>query len=148
MPSYMCSITPEMANVGSSYSHTRDPSIDCWFSSLSNCSHWCFKAAVLSINPTDQWEPIVVYHSIILLVFTQLCSPRCWHLDSSYRHTRCRRLQLRFVLSPLHLHLLAGSNPIFHFSRWLGQLSTVLTTDESPHTGYIFRPWVLSFTPT
>ena len=27
---------------------------------------------------------------------------------------------------------------IFHFSRWLGQLSTVLTKGESPHTGYTF----------
>ena len=36
---------------------------------------------------------------------------------------------------------------IFHFSRWLGQLSTVLTKDESPHTGYTFTPWVVSFTP-
>ena len=33
----------------------------------SNCSHWSFEAAVLPINPniyTDQWEPIVMYHSI------------------------------------------------------------------------------------
>ena len=34
---------------------------------------------------------------------------------------------------------------IFHFARWLGQLSTVLTKDESPHTGYTFTPWVVSF---
>ena len=40
-----------------------------------------------------------------------------------------------------------GSSRIFHCSRWLGQLSTVLTKDESPHTGYIFTPWVVSFTP-
>ena len=39
------------------------------------------------------------------------------------------------------------SSRIFHFSRWLGQLSTVLTKDESPHTGYTFTPWVVSFTP-
>ena len=30
--------------------------------------------------------------------------------------------------------------------RWLGQLSTVLTKNESPHTGYTFTPWVVSFT--
>ena len=36
---------------------------------------------------------------------------------------------------------------IFHFLRWLGQLHTVLTKDESPHTGYTFTPWVVSFTP-
>ena len=42
----------------------------------------------------DQWEPIVIYHSITLLVVIQLCSPRCWHLDSNctvvqgvYKHT-------------------------------------------------------------
>ena len=39
------------------------------------------------------------------------------------------------------------SSKIFHFSRWHGQLSTVLTKDESPHTGYTFTPWVVSFTP-
>ena len=39
------------------------------------------------------------------------------------------------------------SSRIFHFSRWLGQLSSVLTKDESPHTGYTFTPWVVSFTP-
>ena len=31
-------------------------------------------------------------------------------------------------------------NRIFHISRWLGQLSTVLTKDESPNTGYNFTP--------
>ena len=35
------------------------------------------------------------------------------------------------------------SSRIFHCSRWLGQLSTVLTKD----TGYTFTPWVVSFTP-
>ena len=39
------------------------------------------------------------------------------------------------------------SSRIFHFSRWLGQLSTVLTKDESPHTGYTVTPWVVSLTP-
>ena len=39
------------------------------------------------------------------------------------------------------------SSWISHFSRWLGQLSTVLTKDESPHTGYTFTHWVVSFTP-
>ena len=38
------------------------------------------------------------------------------------------------------------SSLIFHFSRWLGQLSTVRTTDESPHTCYTFTPWAVSFT--
>ena len=42
---------------------------------------------------------------LLLLVIIQLCSPRCWHLDSNYCRTRCRQSQLRFVLSPLLLHL-------------------------------------------
>ena len=107
LSSYVCSITPETANVGSSYSHMRGPGVGCWFSYHSNCSHWSFEAAVLPINPniyTDQWEPIVIYHSITLLVVLPLCSPRCWHLDSSYCRTRCRQSQLRFVLSPRLLH--------------------------------------------
>ena len=108
LSSYVCSITPETANVGSSYNHMRGPGVGCWFSDRSNCSHGSFEAAVLPINPniyTDQWEPIVIYHSITLLVVIQLCSPRCWHLDSNYCRTRCRQSQLRFVMSPLLLHL-------------------------------------------
>ena len=42
---------------------------------------------------------------LLLLVVIQLCSPSCWHLDSNYCRTRCRQSQLRFVLSPLLLHL-------------------------------------------
>ena len=86
---------------------------------------------------------------LLLLVFIQLCSPRYWHLDSNYCRTRCRQSQLRFVLSPLYCICVCWgrSNRIFHFSRWLGQLLTVLTKDESPHTGYTFTPWVMSFTP-
>ena len=67
LSSSMCSITSETANVGSSYNRMRGPGIGCWFSDRSNCSHWSFEATVLSINPniyTDQWEPIVIYHSI------------------------------------------------------------------------------------
>ena len=82
--------------------------IGCWFSDHSNCSHWSFEATVLPINPniyTDQWEPIVLYHSNTLLVLIQLCSPRCWHLDSNYCHARCRQSQLKFLLSLLLLHL-------------------------------------------
>ena len=41
---------------------------------------------------------------LLLVVLIQLCSPRCWHLDSNYCRTRCRQSQLRFVLSPLLLH--------------------------------------------
>ena len=69
LSSYTFSITPETVNVGSSYSHMRGPGVGCWLSDRSNCSHWSFEAAVLPINPniyTDQWEPIVIYHSITL----------------------------------------------------------------------------------
>ena len=76
--------------------------------------------------------------SLLLLVLIQLCSPRCWHLDSNYCRTRCRQSQLLSVLSPLLLHPLLLET---------FQLSTVLTTDESPHKGYTFTPWVVSFTP-
>ena len=63
LSSYVCSITPETANVGSSYSQVRGPGVSYWFSYHSNCSHWSFEAAVLPINPniyTDQCEPIVI----------------------------------------------------------------------------------------
>ena len=69
LSSYTFSITPETVNVGSSYCHMRGPGVGCWLSDRSNCSHWSFEAAVLPINPniyTDQWEPIVIYHSITL----------------------------------------------------------------------------------
>ena len=39
------------------------------------------------------------------------------------------------------------SSRIVHFSRWLCQFSTVLTKDESPHTGYTFTPWVVYLSP-
>ena len=47
----------------------RGPGIGCWFSDRSNCSCRSFEAAVLPINPnidTDQWEPFIIYHFIIL----------------------------------------------------------------------------------
>ena len=31
---------------------------------------------------------------LLLLVIIQLCSPRCWHLDSNYCRTKCRQSQL------------------------------------------------------
>ena len=47
----MCSITPETANVGSSYNRMRGPGIGCWFSDRSNCSHWSLTLTFY----TDQW---------------------------------------------------------------------------------------------
>ena len=96
LPSSMCSITPETANVGSSYNRMRGPCIGCWFSDRSNCSHW---SLTLSFSLTS--ENLSGYTTLLLL---QLYSPRCWHLDSNYCRTRCRQSQSRFVLSLLLLH--------------------------------------------
>ena len=63
----------------------------------------------LTLTFTLTSENLSLYIILLLwLVVIQLCSPRCWHLDSNYCRTRCRQSQLRFVLSPLllHLHLL------------------------------------------
>ena len=50
-------------------------------------------------------ENLSLYTSLLLLlVHIQLCSPRCWHLDSNYCRTRYKQSQLRFVLSLLLLH--------------------------------------------
>ena len=96
----MSSITPETANVGSIYNRMRGPGISCWFSDRSNCSHWS-----LTLTFTLTSENLSLYNILLLLlVLIQLCSPRCWHLDSNYCRTRCRQSQLRFVLSPLLLH--------------------------------------------
>ena len=73
LSSSMCSITPATANVGSSYNRMRGPGIGCWFSDRSNCSHW---SLTLTFTLTNE--------NLSLLVFVQLCSPRCWHLDSNY----------------------------------------------------------------
>ena len=96
----MCSITPETANVGSSYNRMRGPGIGCWFSDRSNSSH-----SSLTLTFTLTSENLSLYTTLLLLlVLIQLCSPRCWHLDSDYCRTRCRQPQPRFVLSPLLLH--------------------------------------------
>ena len=60
----------------------------------------------LTLISTLTSENLSLYITLLpLLVVIQLCSPRCWHLDSNYFRTRCRQSQLRFVLSPLLLHL-------------------------------------------
>ena len=131
--SYMCSVTQETAKVGRSYSHMWGRGIGCWFSDRSNCSQWSFEAVVLPINPniyTDQWELILTPTTVVQGVHNH-----SWGLY-------CRRCYCFCVCSEC-------SSRIFHSSRWLGQLyiSTVLTMDESPHTGYTFTPWVVSFAP-
>ena len=150
LSSYMCSITPGTAKVGSG--HMRGPGIGCWFSDRSNCSHWSFEAAVLPINPNiyiDHGEPIVIYHYITLLVLIQLCSQRCWHLESNYCRTRYRQSQLRFVLSPLLLHLrLLGTvqSDIPLFTLTWSAMHSPNQGWESTHRLHIY-PWVVSFTP-
>ena len=100
LSSSMCSITPETANVGSSYNRMRGPGIGCWFSDRSNCSHWS-----LNLSFTLTSKNLSIYTTLsLVLVLIQLCSPCCWHLDSNYCRTRCRQSQPRFVLSPLLLH--------------------------------------------
>ena len=66
---------------------------------------WVSKPLYCPIVHTGQWEAIVIYHSITLLVLIQLCIPRCCHLDLNYCSKKCRQSQLRFVLSSLLLHL-------------------------------------------
>ena len=103
---YMCSMAPVTAKVGSRNNHMRGPGIGCWFSDRSNCSHWSFEAAVLPLTFTLTSENLSLYTTLLhLMVLIQLCSPRCWHLNSSYCRTRCKQPRLRFVLLPLLLHL-------------------------------------------
>ena len=92
LSSSMCSITPETANVGSSYNRMRGPCIGCWFSDRSNCSHWS-----LTLTFTLTSENLSLYTTLLLVLVLI-------HLDSNYCRTRCRQSQLRFVLSPLLLH--------------------------------------------
>ena len=53
LSSSMCSITPETANVGSTYNRIRGPGIGCWFSDHSNCSHW---SSTLTFTLTSYWS--------------------------------------------------------------------------------------------
>ena len=92
LSSSMCSITPETANVGSSYNRMRGPGIGCWFSDRSNCSHWSLTLTLTSYIP--------IYYIYWSLYNYAAHAAR----DSNYCRTRCRQSQLRFVLSPLLLH--------------------------------------------
>ena len=56
----------------------------------------------LTLTFTLTSDNLSLYTTLLfLLVLIQLCSPRCWHLSSNYCRTRCRKSQLRLVLSPL-----------------------------------------------
>ena len=92
LSSSMCSITPEKANVGSSYNRMRGPGIGCWFSDRSNCSHWS-----LTLTFTLTSENLSLYTTLLLVLILI-------HLDSNYCRIRCRQSQPRFVLSPLLLY--------------------------------------------
>ena len=119
LSSSMCSITPETANVGSSYNRMRGPGIGCWFSDHSNCSFWSLTLTFY----TDQWEAIVIYHSITFTGPTILTPTTVVQgVDNHSRGLYCRRCYCIRVCW-------GRSSQIFHFSRWLGQLSTVLTKD-------------------
>ena len=144
----MCSITPETANVGSSYNRMRGPGIGCWFSDRSNCSYWS-----LTLTFTLTSENLSLYTTLLfLLVLIQLCSPRCWYLDSNYCRTRCRQSQTRFVLSPLLLHLrLLGT-----FQSDIPLFTLTWPAKHSPNQGWesthtqvtpFVTPWVVSLTP-
>ena len=44
----------------------------------------------LTLTFTLTSENLSLYTTLLfVLVFIQLCSPRCWHLDSNYCRTRC-----------------------------------------------------------
>ena len=82
LSSYVCSITPETAKVGSSYSHIRGPGISCWFSHRSNCSCWSFDAAVLLINPniyTNLWEHQVCLCTMLSCINQNTGSHQTWN---------------------------------------------------------------------
>ena len=68
LSSSMCSITPETANVGSSYNRMRGPGIGCWFSDRSNCS-----SRSINLTFTLTSENLSLYTTLLLLlVFIQL----------------------------------------------------------------------------
>ena len=68
LSSSMCSITPETANVGSSYNRMRGPGIGCWVSERSNCSR---RSLTLTFTLTS--ENLSLYTTLLhLLVLIQL----------------------------------------------------------------------------
>ena len=67
LSSSMCSITPETANAGRSYSRMRGPGIDCWVSDHSNCSR---RSLTLTFTLTS--ENLSLYTTLLhLLVLIQ-----------------------------------------------------------------------------
>ena len=79
LSSYMCSITPETANVGSSYNRMRGPGIGWWFSDRSNSSHW---SLTLTFTLPSVNLSLYTTLSVVLVLI---------YLDSNYCRTRCRQ---------------------------------------------------------
>ena len=150
----MCSITPETSRDISSFSHMRSPGIYSWFSDRSKYSHWILEAAVLQINPNTLTLTSVNRSLYITLLLY-------WSLYSFSTHV-VNILTATSVVQCIYNHscgLYCGhycygicvcwgySRRLFHFSRWLGQLSRVLSKDEStrklhlyPLGGVIYSP--------
>ena len=71
LSSSMCSITPETANVGSSYNRMWGPGIGCWFSDRSNCSlTYPFFALALGHQWPQCWVMHLYGHSAELCTHT------------------------------------------------------------------------------
>ena len=144
--SSMCSITPETANVCNSYNRMRVPGIGCWFSHRSN---WVSKPLCcrLTLIFTLTSENLSLCTTLLLWLYSHIAHAAdiltpttvVQGVDNHSWGLYCRRCYCIRVCW-------RRSCRISHFSRCLGQLITVLTKDESPHTGYTFTPWVVSFT--
>ena len=89
--SSMCSITPETANVGSSYNRMRGPGIGCWVSDRSNCSR---KSLTLTFTLTSVHLSLYTYHSITFTgPYTTILTPTTvvQGVDNHSRGLYCRR---------------------------------------------------------
>ena len=152
LPSYMCSITPETprsavaistceVQVSAADSQTVptvatgvSQPLCCWLTltftltseniSLYTILLLCWSLYNYAAHAADIFTPITVIQGV---------DNHSWGLHCC----RCYCICVCWV----------RSSRIHHLSHWLGQLLTVLTKDESPHTFYTFTPRVVSFTP-
>ena len=122
--------SPETANLGSSYNRMRGPGIGKWFSDRSN-----HRSLILTFTLTR--ENLSLYTTLLLLLvliqlsWLQLLSV-VQGVDYHSWGLYCRRCYCIRVCW-------GRSNRIFHFSRWLGQLSTVLNQGwESKHRLHLY----------
>ena len=127
---HMCSIIPETAKVGSSYSHlplccqltltftlTSDNLLLC----ITLLFRWLYNYAP---NAADILTPPTVEQGV---------SNHSWGLY-------CRRCYCICIGW-------GRSSRIFHLSRWFGQLRTVLTKDDSPYTGDLYTLGGVFYSP-